>query len=217
MRGVMFQTGAGRNSLTTPPDPDAIVAAVAARQHGGVTTEQLLAAGLDRYAIRRRVQAGRLHRLYKGVYAVGHVGLSFEGKCMAAVLASGPNAAASHLTAAELRRVSRWRVGIIAIVTATQHSPPDIDVHHVRRLDRLDVTRVNGIPTTTVARTLVDLSDTLTPYQLAYVIHEAAFRGPVRPRRHAPGDPAGERAAPSRPTRAGDRAAPRRLPRHAQR
>ena len=94
---------------------------------------------------------------------------------MAAVFASGPHAAVSHLTAAELCKVSRWPTTLIAVVTATQHAPVGIDVHHVRRLDPLDVTEVRGIPSTTVARTLVDLSDTLTPHQLAYVIHQAAY------------------------------------------
>ena len=50
-------------------------------------------------------------------------------------------------------------------------------MHRVRTLDPRDVTSHNGIPVTTVHRTLVDLADLLTPYQLANVIHEAAYRG----------------------------------------
>ena len=49
-------------------------------------------------------------------------------------------------------------------------------VRAYRSLDRRDVTVRNGIPVTTVPRTLVDLSDVLTAHQLANVIHEAAFR-----------------------------------------
>ena len=47
----------------------------------------------------------------------------------------------------------------------------------MRTLDPRDVTTHNGIPVTTVHRTLVDLADDLTPHQLANVIHEAAYRG----------------------------------------
>ena len=45
-----------------------------------------------------------------------------------------------------------------------------------RRLDPADVTVHKGIPVTTVARTLVDLTDVLDAHELANVIHEAAYR-----------------------------------------
>jgi len=48
-------------------------------------------------------------------------------------------------------------------------------LHTTRRLDKRDVTELDGIPVTTLARTLVDLTDVLTPHQLANVIHEAAY------------------------------------------
>jgi predicted transcriptional regulator of viral defense system len=65
---------------------DAKVARIAARQHGVVTVAELAQAGLSAPAISRRVAAGRLHRIHRGVYAVGHRGLSQEGGWMAAVL-----------------------------------------------------------------------------------------------------------------------------------
>jgi hypothetical protein len=82
--------------------PDAGVARFAARQHGVVSVSQLLAAGLTRTAIARRVAARRLHPVFRGVYAVGHAGLSNEGRWIAAVLACGEGAALSHRSAAEL-------------------------------------------------------------------------------------------------------------------
>ena len=78
----MSETLAGRYIRSTPPSPDMQIAALAGRQHGVVTVAQLLAAGLDRNAIARRVAQGRLIRISSGVYAVGHAGLSREGRCM---------------------------------------------------------------------------------------------------------------------------------------
>jgi very-short-patch-repair endonuclease len=137
---------------------------------------QLLAAGLTKKAISRRVADGRLHRLYRGVYAVGHPGLSREGQWLAAVYACGEPSALSHLSAGRLVEISRFRAPLAAVVTATQRRPEGIDVHHCKRLDPRDVTRVNGIPCCTVPRILIDASDLLTPHQVANLIHEAEFK-----------------------------------------
>ena len=159
------------------PSPDARVAALAARQHGVVTLIQLFMAGLSRSAISRRVKTGRLHRIHSGVYAVGHPGLSRHGEALAAVLAAGPGAALSHLPAAVLHEISRIPATHIEVITPSQHVPRGVKVHRCRGLSALDVTTAHRIPVTTVHRTLVDLTDTLTKWQLANLIHEAAFRG----------------------------------------
>src|SRR6201999_1988643 len=78
------------------------VAPLAARQHGVVTARQLLALGLDDAAVWRDVEAGRLHRVHRGVYAVGHSRLTREGRWLAAVLRCGEGAALSHRSAAAL-------------------------------------------------------------------------------------------------------------------
>jgi len=84
--------------LDQPPS-DAAVAQYAARQHGVVSRRQLVAAGLGRRAIERRVRIGWLHRMYRGVYSVGHPPLTREARWMGAVLVCGDGAGLSHACA----------------------------------------------------------------------------------------------------------------------
>jgi hypothetical protein len=142
-----------------------------------ITTAQLRGAGLTAGAVSQRVRAGRLHPLYRGVYAAGHNRLSQEAKWLAAVLAAGPNAVLSHGAAAKHWQIWRGRVDDIDVLVPGNPRPrKGFRVHRARALDRRDVTVHKGIPITTPARTLVDLASVLTCHQLANVIHEAAFR-----------------------------------------
>jgi len=161
--------------IAAPPSLDAEIAALAARQHGVVTTAQLRKWCSDT-TIRRRIRDGRLHRVHRGVYAVGHAGLSRDGRFSAAVLGAGEDAALSHLSVADFWDVSRWRTSLISVVATTRRRLDGVEVHTVRTLDERDVLVDNGIRVTTVARMLVDLTDVLTPHQLAWVIHEATFK-----------------------------------------
>ena len=86
------------------PPLDRAVAELAARQHGVVTLAQMAALGLGPRGVQHRAATGRLHRLHRGVYAVGHARLSVQGRRLAAVLACGANAAVSHRTAADLEK-----------------------------------------------------------------------------------------------------------------
>jgi hypothetical protein len=73
---------------------------LAERQHGVVTRRQLLALGFSSDAIQHRIATGRLHAVWRGVYAIGRPHLTLHGRWMAAVLSSGPDAALSHDSAA---------------------------------------------------------------------------------------------------------------------
>ncbi|HEY6889288.1 MAG TPA: type IV toxin-antitoxin system AbiEi family antitoxin domain-containing protein, partial [Solirubrobacter sp.] len=84
---------------------DLAVAKRAAGQWGVVTLAELLACGLNKVAVGVRVRRGNLHRLYRGVYAVGHRNLTVEGQFLAAVKACGPEAVLSHYSAAALREL----------------------------------------------------------------------------------------------------------------
>jgi Protein of unknown function (DUF559)/Transcriptional regulator, AbiEi antitoxin len=142
-----------------------------------ITIWQLTALGLTSGAVTYRVRTGRLHRIHRGVYAVGHARLSQEARWMAAVLWAGEGTGLSHLTAAVHLNAWRRRVDGIDLISPRRHRPVGgIRAHWARNLDPRDLTIHRGIPVTTMARTLVDLTDVLTEHQLANVIHEAAFR-----------------------------------------
>jgi uncharacterized protein DUF559 len=90
------------------------------------------------------------------------------------VLQAGEGAALSHLAAAKLWEIWRRRIYTTDVLSPRRTRLPY--VHWTRHFDPRDITTRHGIPVTTVARTLVDLTDVLTAEQLANVIHEAAFR-----------------------------------------
>ena len=150
---------------------------LAARQHAAVALDQLRRCGLTNGGVTRRVQRGVLHRRHRGVYAVGQPTLSEDGQRMAAVLAAGPGSALSHVSLVELHGISRFRDRVLHVSSPRLRRLEGVQVHKVRRLDPRDLTTHRNIPVTTVHRLFVDLSDVLTPHQLANVIHEAAFRG----------------------------------------
>jgi very-short-patch-repair endonuclease len=171
---------------------DAAIAGIARKQHGIVTTRQLLAAGLSSAAISKRVRSGKLYRVHQGVYSVGHDGLSREARWMAAVLACGPGAVLSHGAAAVHWGLLRPLKGPIDVSAPTQsgrksrrgvriHRCPSLDQSPFpttgleKRLPRLRVVH-NGIPVTTVARTLEDLRRSeLRPSLVRRAIRQAEF------------------------------------------
>ncbi|MDA0183476.1 type IV toxin-antitoxin system AbiEi family antitoxin domain-containing protein [Solirubrobacter phytolaccae] len=160
-----------------PPGPDGEIARIAARQYGIVTTAQLSQAGLDSAAIVRRVRAGRLHRVGRGVYAVGHTALSEEGTWLAEVFKAGEGAALGYFAAAKLYGAWRYRVSLIDVVVPRERRVrTNARLHRCRNLDPRDVTVFKGIPVTTFARTAVDLTDELTKWELANLLHEADWR-----------------------------------------
>jgi very-short-patch-repair endonuclease len=137
---------------------DAAIAALAERQHGVVTRVQLLRLGLSSSAIHRRVAAGRLHVLHPAVYAVGDRALPSLGRLAAAVYACGAGAAAGRRSAGALHnlRVHSGWPEVIARPGTRKHAGIEI-TRTVLQPD--EITIVQGIPATTVARTLLDLGD----------------------------------------------------------
>jgi hypothetical protein len=161
--------GMGRGRL------DLAVAALAAHQHGVVAVAQMLEIGLTYRMIRRRVACGWLHRIHRGVHAVGHANISREGRWMAATLACGPGAVLSHRSAAAhfgLRNTSASLVDVTSPARGGRRRS-GILAHHADALTSADVTEVRAIPCTTVARTIFDLSAVLNRDALEYALHHA--------------------------------------------
>jgi very-short-patch-repair endonuclease len=143
---------------------DQVVAKIAGRQHGVVSAAQLGPAGIDKDAVTRRVKACRLHRIHRGVYAVGHPRLTFEGRCMAAVLALGEGAVVSHQSAAALWGMLKPHSGPIhvsVIGDGGRRKRRGIHVHRSHSLIAGVTIRRKGIAVTKPARTLQDLRRTV--------------------------------------------------------
>src|SRR5207253_2118464 len=168
---------------------DQRIARVAREQHGIVTTAQLVEVGLTRSAVAKRARRGRLHRLDRGVYAVGHEGIGEEARWMAAVLACGTDAVLSHGAAAVHWGLLRPLDGPIDVTVPTQNGLArrrGIRIHRRGSLEaswstagspsRLVTVRAH-IPVTTVPRTLVDVRETLPPRLVRRAIRQAEFLG----------------------------------------
>jgi very-short-patch-repair endonuclease len=159
---------------------DRVVAAIAGRQHGIVTYPQFLAAGLTPAAIHRRAAAGRLHSVYRGIYAVGHAALSNEGRWFAAVAACGEGALLSHRSAAELWRMLPIGAGPIHVTvpgSGGRARRRGLVIHHSSLLLPTDTTRRDGIAVTKPARTIADLKRTEPATLVRKALRQAAFLG----------------------------------------
>lgn len=131
--------------------------------------------GVDAQRTRRWVVEGRLRRLHRGVYAVGHDAPSVLGDYMAAVLACAGGSALSHFANAHVLRLVRGDPPPPEVTVPTLNGlrRPGIVVHRVGSLQRLDLSEFEGIPVTTAPRTLLDLAPRLTPAKLARACHES--------------------------------------------
>jgi very-short-patch-repair endonuclease len=178
---------------------DARVARIAARQHGVVTLRQLEDAGLTREAAYKRALRGRLHRGYRGVYAVGHRAPSWHGLWMAAVLACGDGAVLSHHSAAALWELLKPIDGPIQVSIPTTngramqrgihlHRCPSLStfrepypsptyLHQEGGRGRRLTTHRHRIPVTTIQRTIDDLADTVAPHLLRRAKRQAELKG----------------------------------------
>ncbi len=137
------------------------IAALARKQHGYVTRHQLLALGVGRRAIEYWVGVGLLIPVYAGVYAVGHIPSGQESRAHAAVLACGAGAVLSHGSAAALWKYAKHWTPRFEVIATWDRRRQGINVHRTKTLTRRDITRQLGVPVTSPARTVFDMTPRL--------------------------------------------------------
>jgi very-short-patch-repair endonuclease len=161
---------------------DELVLELAGRQHGVVTRAQLLEAGVTERVVERHLTAKRLRPLLRGVYIMGPL-VSLRAREMAAVLASGAEAVVSHRSAASLWDLLPPQTNAdpvdVTVLNRGTNSRPGIRRHRVRRLDGDQTSSVDGIPVTTAARTLLDLSACVGARDLEQALAQAERRQSV--------------------------------------
>lgn len=160
--------------------PDMRIARIADRQHGVVTQAQLLAAGFSTSAVSRRVARGSLHRVHRGVYAVGHTGLSLYGRWMAAALACGEGAAVSHRSAAELWELLKpieRPIDISIQGSAGRARRVGLRVHRRVAFGAGAITHRHGISVTKPAQTISDLRGCVSEQELRRAVRQAGMLG----------------------------------------
>jgi hypothetical protein len=154
------------------------LAALADRQHGVVSVEQLRDLGYSRDQIRWSARTGYLQPIDRSVYAVGHKRLSLHGHCFAAVFACGPGAVLSHHSAAWLHGLARWQPAPFHVTGPVARRPRlPVRIHRARRLMEADWIVIEGIRVTAVPRMLLDLAAALKYEQLEKLVERSEERG----------------------------------------
>lgn len=154
------------------------LAELAERQHGVVSSRQLVELGYSRNAIAYAKASGRLRHLRRGVYAVGHTPITWHSRCLAAVLSCGPSAVASHRSAAWIWGLIRYRPDSLDVTVPVRrrHARPDLRLHYAPLTDE-DRDLREGIPVTAVSRTLLDLAAVLPSERLDRVLERSEELG----------------------------------------
>jgi very-short-patch-repair endonuclease len=155
---------------------DTEIARLAREQYGVVSRDQLLGLGLGKGAIQHRLSVGRLHLLRRGVYAVGHRVVPREGRWLAAVLASGRGAVLSHRSAAAHWGIRPSSSELIDVTTARKGRSWDGIRRHHMPLPADEVTVAEGIPVTTVPRTIFDLAAGAPAEVVHSLLREVEYR-----------------------------------------
>jgi very-short-patch-repair endonuclease len=147
---------------------------LAVRQRGLLTGAQLVSLGVGRRTIERWVASGRLRAVHLNVYAVGPQPLARHARWLAAVLAKGPGAVLSHESAAALWRLAGDRREVHVTAPSGRHGRGRSGIHlHRGKIARDEWMVREGIPVTTVARTLFDIAETVEPPQFKSAWDEA--------------------------------------------
>jgi very-short-patch-repair endonuclease/predicted transcriptional regulator of viral defense system len=156
-------------------DDDRFLAVLAERQYGVVSRRQLMEAGWSTGSLEKRIRSGRLHQLQAGIYLVGHPLIEREGRWMAAVLASGPEAVLSHWSAAALWMIRPNSREKIDVTVPHRSRSSDLVRRHISPVPPDERTDEDGIPVTTVPRTIFDLAATESTDVVENLLRETEF------------------------------------------
>jgi very-short-patch-repair endonuclease len=156
---------------------------LARRQHGVVARRQLLALGMSEQSIQHRIGQGRLHRVERGIYAVGRPELTRHGRWLVAVMSCGSRAALSHASAAALWGLSASDGGRIEVSVpfASPRRRPGVHVYRRPNLEAKDVVERERIPVIVPVLTLIDLARTQGDAEIERLINAADKRDLIDP------------------------------------
>ncbi len=160
---------------------DRLIAAIAARQHGNITRQQLFKLGLNGKQIEYRLKVGRLHRVHRAVYAVGRPPRTAIERAAAAVLACGPDAALSHKSALALWGLTSWP-NYADVIAPGDRRPAGIRTRCNVPLAPRDLRTHNDIRVTSPARTLLDCAPILTTKALTRAVNDARRAKLLKPK-----------------------------------
>ena len=149
---------------------------VASSQWSLVTRAQLFDAGVSERRIVGLLRSGVLRPVRRRVYALVGAPRSWQQTAMAAVLAAGPGAVASHATAARLWNFVYLPAESVDVTVESQTRPPTPGVRRTTILPDADVTERTGVPCTSFERTLCDCTTILSPFQLGRVLDDGLRR-----------------------------------------
>lgn len=155
------------------------ITAIESSQHGLITLRQLEELKLSDAAVRRRLRGGRHARLRRGVLVNPGVPPSYEQTVLAAVLAAGETAFASHETAAQLWALPLPQPAQLEISTVLERRPrvPGVRMHRSGLLLDDEVVMLGAIPVSSPERTIFELSSRLGIRALGRLVDEALRRG----------------------------------------
>jgi hypothetical protein len=171
-KGIEERGSSGRNGSKT----SANVHRLAARQGGHVTREQVRDAGVSQATVTRWISSGKLIRVYRGVYAVGHLQSNPINAAHAALLAGGDRCALAGPCALVLWGIWRRWPKRLEILTAGDRRPTGLLVHRSTTLLKRDITTVQGVRVTSPARTMLDNARRLKPDQLTRAVNDLRLR-----------------------------------------
>lgn len=156
------------------------MARLAEHQFGVVSLEQMRAHGISARQVERLLAYGHLHRLHRGVYAVGHRRVVDHAHLLAALLATGKSAFLSHRTAAAVWGLRVVAAKAIEVTVETGGRRNRLVVHRSGTVHSDEVTTRNGLRVSSVARLLVELAPRESDAELERLITQAVRKGIFR-------------------------------------